>query len=170
MKPPLILLDVDGVTAPFFRPGPEWRRHSAVSDGRTYQVWLNPAVGAQLLTLAEQTGAELTWCTSWDHDANTAIAPLIGLPELPVCVVDQDAKWAAHLTADLCFKTGTVADYAAGRPFVWFDDYIGLGDARYLADRADVGDYLLITVEPRRGLTLEHLEQARAWLAERGGS
>src|SRR5690606_41282074 len=42
--------------------------------------WLNPRHGAALLALPYRP----VWATTWEHDANEVLAPLLGLPELPV--------------------------------------------------------------------------------------
>lgn len=62
---PVIVIDVDGVLAPFGVP-PRW----------------NPNHGRWLRELAEH--ADLAWGTSWTHQANWEIAPALGLPPLPV--------------------------------------------------------------------------------------
>ncbi|MFI7637283.1 HAD domain-containing protein [Nonomuraea sp. NPDC049400] len=157
---PLILLDVDGVLNPWRRQGPHWQTHDAVSGIGTFKVHLNPEHGPMLLRLAHETGAELVWATTWEHHANTAIGPLMGLPELPVILVNSgpDAP-GVHP------KTPPVAEYVTRRPFVWFDDDLDRADRRYLKDHDGVGAFRIIDVGPRKGLTERHIRQAAEWLA-----
>jgi hypothetical protein len=162
MSDALILIDVDGVLNPWQRQGPQWEKHRAVADGTTWNVILNPDHGPMLLTLAAETGAELVWATTWDHDANREIGPRIGLPELPVIEVrTHPGEPGVHP------KTPPVAEYVNGRPFVWFDDDLTAADARYLKDHPGVGEHLIVHVGPRVGLTPKHAEMAAAWLANR---
>lgn len=82
---PLVLLDVDGVlNALALQPGPAWEHHTCQNWNGSYRVRLNPSHGPMLLKLAEETGAELVWATTWCDDANKQIGPKVGLPELPV--------------------------------------------------------------------------------------
>jgi hypothetical protein len=162
MSRPLILIDVDGVLNPWNRQGPHWETHDAVSEIGTFRVLLNPEHGPMLLQLAQETGGELAWATTWEHYANAEIGARIGLPELPVIEVNSgpDAP-GVHP------KTPPVADYVKGRPFVWFDDDLTAADSRYLKDHEGVGDHLIVHIGPKKGLTPKHLEMAAAWLNER---
>jgi hypothetical protein len=165
MTDALILIDVDGVLNPWQRQGPQWEKHRAVADGTTWNVILNPDHGPMLLTLAAETGAELVWATTWDHDANAEIGPRIGLPELPVIVVaDHPGAPGVHP------KTPPVAEYVERRPFVWFDDDLTAVDSRYLKAHEGVGEHLIVHVGPKKGLTSKHVEMAAAWLANRSTS
>src|SRR5665213_3690063 len=85
---PVILLDVDGPLNPFDakptkRPEGylthryEWK---APKSGKPLRVWLNPLHGP----LLDALGAEIVWATAWEHEANTWIAPKIGLGEKDV--------------------------------------------------------------------------------------
>ncbi|HWJ85478.1 MAG TPA: hypothetical protein VNR62_08615, partial [Cellulomonas sp.] len=62
------------------------------------------------------------------HDANTVIAPVLGLPALPVVEMGEvpaleDPAWADDDPgAELGWKTRHLCQVAAGRPFVWIDD------------------------------------------------
>ncbi|TYB69658.1 hypothetical protein FXF51_05720 [Nonomuraea sp. PA05] len=158
---PLILLDVDGVLNVLtIDPGPGWERHTCQSWNGTYRVRLNPSHGPMLLELAEQTGAELVWATTWTDDANREIGPKIGLPKLPVIDVmsGDEAAWVNT-------KVPPVAMYINSRPFVWFDDDLDAVDRAYLADHAGVGDFLIVDIPADSGLSAEHLQMAADWLS-----
>ncbi|GII36320.1 HAD domain-containing protein [Planotetraspora phitsanulokensis] len=158
---PLLLLDVDGVLNPSRRSSLRYRRHICVVDGGLYKLLLDRRHGPQLLSLARDTGAELVWATTWEEHANVEIAPRVGLPRLPVIRVTGDpvSKAGEH------FKTGAVADYVDGRPFVWFDDGLTTADHDYLRAHEGVDDFLLVHVDARHGLGEDHLTQAREWLS-----
>lgn len=161
---PLLLLDVDGVLNPLGRRAPGFRRYEVTVDGVVYTVYLNRRHGPRLLALAEETGAELAWATTWEHLANQWIAPRVGLPSLPVIELGGDV----FASRGVMFKTPHVADYVKGRPFVWFDDAVGPLDVHYLREHPDVGDFLLIEIDRDHGITDAHLDQAREWLIQRG--
>jgi hypothetical protein len=113
-----------------------------------------------LLNLAEETGAELAWGTTWEHDANTFVGPVIGLPELPV----EPLKRVNGLRDT---KPAGVVPWTLGRPFVWFDDDLTVpGDCLALAG---VQPHLVIPVDESTGLTDEHMAAARDWLSHLPG-
>lgn len=149
---PLLLLDVDGPLNPYSTNG-------ARPDGYTthrlggFQVWLNPDHGPALSAL----DYELVWATSWEDEANASIAPVIGLPQLPVILWPGDAG-----ILDLCFKTPMIVKWAQGRPFAWVDDEITDVDREYV-DRHHDGGALLHRVDPRKGLRGEDFEALAAW-------
>jgi hypothetical protein len=164
---PLLLLDVDGVLNPMGRPAPpDYRSHRCTIDGEVYTVQLNPAHGRLLLDLAASTGAELVWATTWEQHANDWIAPRIGLPALPVIAMSP------HVTCEHgeMFKTPHVAAYVGRRPFVWFDDQVWAEDEDYLRVHQGLDDFLLVQVDPVRGLTSRHLGMAHEWLTLTGFS
>lgn len=162
-EPPLLLIDVDGVLNPLAGSSREFRRYECRIGGETYTVRLNPWHGARLLELAVTTRSRLIWATTWERHANEWIGPPIGLPYLPAI------EFPAELPSEMgeMFKTPYVADFVGGRPFVWFDDATCEIDAAYLRSRPEVGDFLLVHVNSRFGLTSDHLTQARDWLRSR---
>jgi hypothetical protein len=161
----LMLLDVDGVLNPWQRSGPHQQAHRLATRSGTFNVLLDPGVGEVLLKLALDVGAELCWATMWDHEANTLLGPLLGLPDLPVIIMDDDY---GDQVPGVHPKVPLVARHVRGRPFVWFDDELGKADRLWLKEHPDVGDFRLIHVGGRRGLNSKHLAQAREWF--QGGS
>lgn len=159
---PLLLLDVDGVLNPYAasRRGLDSsdyrKRNTTVANGNTYPVWLNRAHGPQLLALAESSGLELTWCTTWEHEANEFIGPRIGLPEMPVVVFGFNGeRW----------KFRPVLEYAQGRPLAWFDDDFEVQhDHRdwFLGERGDAPT-LLHLVDPHHGLRDRDFDAVAQW-------
>jgi hypothetical protein len=168
----VIALDVDGPLNPYdakasrrpegytthrLRPA-GWR-----TQRKPLRVWLNPSHGRLLLDLASRVGGDLVWATSWRDEANTMIAPVIHLPTLPV--IDLPPGYHAHAA----WKYGPVADYADGRPLVWFDDEFA--DPERSAARCDFEAYrgdlptLLARISPRIGLTAADLDAAVQWWA-----
>ncbi|MEO6084204.1 MAG: HAD domain-containing protein [Umezawaea sp.] len=177
----LLLLDVDGPLNPYaarphHRPaGYETFRRTA--HGRWYggrdarrhrgiRVWLRPDHGPWLLALAERTGLELVWATTWEHEANEHIGPSIGLPPLPV-VEFPDRDPVHGWSPDSGWKWRAVLAYAAGRPLAWLDDEHDdpfHGGWREEFDRERDGiPTLLCHVDPRHGLGPEHLERVATW-------
>jgi hypothetical protein len=162
---PLILLDVDGPLNPY-DANPNRRplgyttirvRPSMWSGHQPLRVWLNPGHGALLIELAQEFDAELVWATTWEHDANEFIGPVIGLPELPVIEFGfKGTNW----------KFDAVLEFAGERALVWLDDdfahYRSEGD-RFIRARGDAPTRLH-TVDPRIGLTALDLSQVRRWL------
>lgn len=162
MTGPLLLLDVDGVLNPY-RAKPSKRpagytTHRLTPDGRTYRVWLNPSHGRMLLDFAEKTGAELVWATTWEHAANRLIAPLIGLPTLPVI------GWGY---TGVHWKFDAVQVYAQGRPLAWLDDDFGYyhREREWFEERRGDTPTLLHHVDPAIGLLQGDLDAVGSWLA-----
>jgi len=160
----LILIDVDGPLNPYAaKPTqrPEgYETHRLAPKGwdprKPLRVWLNPSHGPLLLSLAE-AGAELVWCTTWEHDANTMIGPAIGLPELPVIEFGFNA---------LQWKFNAVLTYARGRPLVWFDDDFPRfpQERNWFVDRRIGINTWLYHINPAIGLKEHDVDTAYTWL------
>lgn len=167
--PVTFLLDVDGVLNPFgfeFDPRiavPGYEKHFL--DG--FRVWLNPSIGAALLALAGSCGAEIMWATTWNHTANTLIAPHAGLPaDLPVLELPGIDAIDTGTGCASTWKLPTVAAWAARHSdhrIVWLEDDL-CHDARDWA--ADRGNTLLVQPSPHCGITSRHLETIESFLTK----
>lgn len=158
---PILAVDVDGVLNRLgVEPKDGWIRDWDLG------IEYNPRHGAKLAAAAAETGAELVWCTYWENHAPVEIAPLVGLPDMPVVPISPVAQIAAShggmFQGVAAVKSAALATYAAGRPVVWLDDEPGAGG--YLAWLYPAPQ-LVVQVDDAAGLSDANIEQARAWLA-----
>lgn len=167
MRPPLLLIDVDGPLNPYAanpnrRPA-GYQTHRMRPTGwenprvKPLRVWLNPDHGPALRALPY----DLVWCTTWEHEANTWIGPHLGLPELPAITFDK--SWRLPTRGDgTYFKTHEAAAYVAGRPFAWIDDEISQTDEEYIHD-VHGPHAMLRKIDPAIGLTGDDFTELRDW-------
>lgn len=94
-------------------------------------------------------------------DANECIAPLIGLP--PLAVIDWPDPADIDERNGLHWKTRTLVEWAAGRPFAWVDDEITDADRNWVSTHHH-GDALLYRVDPRHGLSEADYATLNDWL------
>jgi len=137
-----------------------------VGHPRTFVVCLSPAIGARLARLA----VDIQWVTTWEHRADSTIAPLCGLPSgLPVLTPRDEAEsW------DLDWKLIEVrrAVERDPRPFVWIDDDVdffhdGAASAREWAESLPLPS-LLIAPEGETGLLPLQLDTVEDFVRRHG--
>ncbi|MFJ1912013.1 HAD domain-containing protein [Streptomyces sp. NPDC088147] len=171
MRPPYLLLDVDGVLIPF--PDADGStpathaRHDVVPTGRCTDnpvtVWLDPAHGPMLMDVISTGLITPVWCTSWRQNATTLIGPLLGLPPLPYIDLPRPQITTSHTNGYL-WKRDHVDAWLDDAPAVWIDDDFTSRDHAWAAERTTRGAAtLLIQPDPRVGLQAEHVAEARAW-------
>lgn len=178
--PPLWLLDVDGVVnvlargaAPDSWPADQWLQRVVVAPIEGRGLMRLPILAArpvlEFITRTHESGAaEIRWHSTWRFAAVTHLAPVLGLPPLPVSVAPE---WQ-HGGDLLWWKLpAALRAVAAGRRLVWTDDdlqtYADLGDAdtaSALAALAQDDDTLLISTSPARGLGPDDLAAIDAWV------
>lgn len=142
---PLLLLDVDGVLCPI-GPGPGEHMHTLVVD--EWPIVFSEALPSRLRRLSECF--QLVWATSWERAANRALAPVLGLPELPfVSFAGVSARRGRT------WKLPAVRRFIRDRPIAWLDDELG-HDAHQWAHRR-LEPTLLIDVNPAWGLAEAHV-------------
>jgi hypothetical protein len=86
---PLLFLDVDGQLLPFGADPQPRPRRAATSP---HLAQLSPDTGIRPAALP----CTLVWATTWQEDANTEIAPRIGLPHLPVVTWPEATQLFGH--------------------------------------------------------------------------
>jgi len=178
---PMLMIDVDGPLNPYAakptrRPEgyqthrmltPGWKAEQAslmAVLGETgkrvkpLRVWLNPEHGPALAALP----FDLVWATTWEHEANEYIAPVLGLPELPYIAWSENRDDPAD---GVFWKTPEIVAWAEGRPFAWVDDQITGADEEWVRAHHD-GPALLREIDPRIGLTAADFQALAAWAQE----
>ncbi|MCZ0980573.1 hypothetical protein O1L60_20725 [Streptomyces diastatochromogenes] len=155
MTTALLFLDVDGPLIPFGASSGPYPTYPPLPPPSVSPLLarLDPAQGPRLAALPY----ELVWATTWEEDANTWVAPRLGLPALPLLPWSDDPE-----EPGLHWKTPALVAWAAGRPFAWVDDEIGAADRAWVAAHHP-GPALLHRVDARRGLTAADFEALAAW-------
>ena len=163
--PPLMLLDVDGVLAPFqgdvlsmSRVGGEGFRRVDLDPQvglRESFLWVSDANNERLRKLGDSF--EIVWATGWADSANRVIGPLHALKELPVVELD----WTFETPT---WKLPSIESFVPdNRPCVWVDDDLGEDAERWAEQRR--APTLLVRCEPHIGLTDQLTERCLEWVA-----
>ncbi|WP_063631538.1 MULTISPECIES: HAD domain-containing protein [Streptomyces] len=151
---PLLFLDIDGVLNPVL-PTDGFTAHDILD----FTVLLSLTHANWLRELSSTY--ELVWATTWEHEANRHIAPLLELPQLPVVeftgyVPRPDDPKLPVLDLFSGRKWAPILRYAAGRPFAWVDDVM----PERLVSRSRLRrDQLLLPIDPAYGLCREHVDR-----------
>lgn len=167
---PLLLLDVDGPLNPY---AARWFTTRVARDGYVFhdvgpvggfaslRVALHPQHGRWLREPATaDDGFDLVWATTWRHEANRVLAPLLQLPpDLPVIDLVPDHRHIGRHS----WKTDRIADWVGPRPFAWIDDEINRHTRSRLGGFPWLGPHLALRIEPHQGLGPADVERLRAF-------
>ena len=162
---PVLFLDIDGPLLPF---GGDPRPRPATPDPEWHFARLKRDAGRRLAGLP----CVLVWATAWAEEANTEVAPRLGLPALPRVawtIRGEEDQRRIDQGVGLHWKTRTLVTWAAGRPFVWIDDELTDTDREWVGEHH--GDHALLHhVEADRGLDDADLDVVADWLRAVGSS
>jgi len=159
---PLLFLDVDGPLLPF---GGNKSHELSDAAADAHLSRLDRSVGLRLAALP----CDLVWATAWEDEANIEIAPRIGLPQLPVVnwPASSDERERVDDWLGLHWKTRTLVEWAAGRPFAWVDDEITRADQIWVSANHP-SQALLHHVDSSRGLGDKDFTALHEWLRATG--
>ncbi|MET8560282.1 HAD domain-containing protein [Streptomyces flaveolus] len=174
MRPPYLLLDIDGVFISF--PNADGSTpathacHNVVPTGRSADnpvtVWLHPDRGRLLMDVIRTDLVTPVWCTSWRQDATTLIGPLLGLPDLPHVDLPRPQITTSHPNGYL-WKRDHVDAWLADAPAVWIDDDFTSLDHAWATERTAKGTpTLLVQPDPHLGLQPKHLTEVATWASQ----
>jgi hypothetical protein len=162
---PVWLLDVDGVINAN-RPG--WHQvphHGYATDSRGYRYKIRwaPGLVTQIKKLHAEDEVEIRWCTTWCEDISE-IEVLLHMPKLTAEPVP------CHLIEDTLQAKGEAAlrVVRSGRPLIWTDDDAVPPDYDEIFwdwMREAGQPYLIIQPQARTGLSPEHIEKIREFIA-----
>lgn len=152
----ILFLDVDGVLNRYgFRKADPsgWGDFIDHPNVNGYTLNLSKDMGEALNGL----DVEIVWCTTWENEADTFVADLVGLPRgLRVMKLGRD------------WKLGAVIEEINDNPqdFIWIDD---TDIDRFFTDAHDCAKEngvrcLLIEPDPRIGITRDDIESIRNFL------
>jgi hypothetical protein len=168
---PVWLLDIDGVINALARgpvrgswPPDTWAQHVVRAEIPEMGLMVLPILVAEpvldfVRRVVSSGAAEVRWHSTWRTAAVTDLAPLLGLPPIPISIAPEWTQrppgWWKLAAAQRVI--------AAERPLVWTDDDI----ARYDGDLGDLlsrPDALLISPDPETGLSPHDLDRIAEFL------
>ena len=120
--------------------------------GGFWVVWTD-AHAPRLARLADHF--DLVWATTWEHYANQALCPALGLDPLPV-IRFQRGKTQTR-------KLDTIMSYVGDRPAAWIDDDLYEDAHSWARARDESIPTLLLQTIPSVGFTNEHVEELIAF-------
>jgi hypothetical protein len=129
----VLALDVDGVIA-VDEPAATPTVECSVSAWGRWRRQIKVPINAPQILAQLAPHFEIVWASAWGHNAHTALAPVLDLPQEPWMFLPVQFG-----------KPTAVASYAATRPWVLIEDDTGGGTEAVSSDH-------VVLVDPRRGI------------------
>jgi hypothetical protein len=153
---PTWFCDIDGVLAPI--GGQFGRGPYEIIPGNGWQgaVAIDAPWFAAFRGFLAKGLVDFVWCTNWEEDAQFHFAPKTGMGWYPLAAAPVREGW---------WKAQAVREHveAARGPFIWTDDEIdaigGVGKPDDVTDLRERTDGLVISTDPRGGLSFEQLSR-----------
>jgi Swiss Army Knife RNA repair-like protein len=165
-RPPLLMVDIDGVISLFGVPSAE-RADARAIRGALHSIdgaphFLSSTAAAHLLAL--DALYELVWASGWEERADEHLPHLLGLPAgLPFLRFARDVGGKAAPKAH--WKLDAIDAFAGRRPLAWIDD--AFNDACHHWAQARPAPTLLVQTAPEDGLTSAEAQLLSSWAAAR---
>jgi phage terminase large subunit-like protein len=159
-----ILLDVDGVLNAVPGRTKDWDDWKAGYANQFFINW-SETVARTVRRWADTPGVEVMWLTTWTHEANRHICPLLDLPQFKVAgempPLQQFGWWKFEIAREL-WESDPV-------PFVWIDDDLGDLYDDGAADwvRSLSPNAMGIRPDHRKGLTQRLLDEVDRFIEEK---
>lgn len=169
---PVWLLDIDGVINALARgpvhgswPPDAWVQRVIRADMPGHGPMVLPIYAARPVLdfigyVFGSGSAEVRWHSTWRTAAVTELAPVLGLPPIPISIAPE---WTDHTLSGWWKLPAARRVLASGRPLVWTDDDLSV----YAGELGDLGarsDTLLIGPDPYTGLSGADLDRIAAFL------
>lgn len=156
-RPPLLLVDVDGVISLFgFQPDAVPPGSWALVEGIAHLV--SATAGEHLRQLEERF--ESVWCTGWEERAGEHLPGLLGLAHSYPYLTFESNVGRVHAH----WKVDAIEAYAGARPLAWIDDAHDDACREWACRRERSGaPTLLVTTDPAVGLTAEQVAALTDW-------
>ena len=150
---PYLLLDVGGVLSPYgMTPPADFEEREL---GGFWVVWTD-AHAPRLQRLAE--AFDLVWATTWEHYANQALCPALGLDPLPVISFVRGQTQTR--------KLDSVKHWVGARPAAWIDDDLYDDAYSWASKRNETITTTLVQTTPSIGFTNSHVEELLTFARE----
>lgn len=163
---PWLLLDVDGVLNVFNGSQNQrlYEHHGIEVGGVRYKVKMRRDLKDWIFELTEFFVP--VWCTMWNEDANTFLAPLLEIPDLPVVPCSYN-YFMEDVGPDVHPKVCSImAHVPDDRALAWVDDEITRHDEAWGFLRDLKTPTRLLKTDERQGLRRDQMDKLIAWAKE----
>lgn len=175
MTLPYLFLDVDGALNALdgLNKGrwPDYRKQKVHTKDPATGDWskLNVRISPKMCAAIAKLPVDHQWATSWEDQANATLRELTGLPKYPVACRVGEFEMTMHgfMPVEKQWKWLDIQVQLERdpRPMIWIDDEDIPWEAGTTLDERGIR-FLLIKPDSNVGITPDHLDDIRSFLAE----